>query len=134
MLLTFVLPSQAIYNIKTHKEGAPAEVLNKHWLLVSEGCHSCDKVLKKLTMFCKGKKPPVSQIGFFVTGRNEAKMLEKLKDYKEGYDIFSGSPSEFYTSYNLQASPSLLIKKTGKTALGETGIVKALTKDSKFCL
>ena len=131
--LLFFTPSQAIYNLKTHKEGVPTDAFNKYWILVAQGCTSCDRVLDKLKIFCANKLPPKKNIGFFVIGRSEKKMLEKLKDYKD-YDIFSGSMNELYTTYNFQNTPSLLMKKKGKITSGEKGILKMLNKDRKFCL
>ena len=132
LTLLFLSPAQAIYDLNTHKEGVPSDVSGKYWLLVAQGCSSCDRVLGKLKTFCSGKLPPAKSIGFFVTGRSEKKMKEKLKDYKE-YDIFSGTINEIYTTYSFQNTPSLLMKK-GKIAVGEKGILKVLKKDQKFCL
>ena len=133
LFLLFLSPAQAIYDLNTHKEGVPLDVSGKYWLLVAQGCSSCDRVLGKLKTFCSGKLPPAKSIGFFVTGRSEKKMKEKLKDYK-GYDMFSGSINELYTTYSFQSTPSLLMKKNGKIAVGEKGILKVLKKDQKFCL
>ena len=77
--LLFFTPSQAIYNLKSHTEGVPADAFNKYWILVAQGCTSCDRVLDKLKTFCADKLPPKKNIGFFVIGRSEKKMLEKTK-------------------------------------------------------
>ena len=58
-------------------------------------------------------------------------MLNKLKDFKADYEIFAGSPGEFYQHYQITASPSL---KSGKTLIsGKTAILKLLKKDTKIC-
>ena len=125
--------SAAIYNLKTHDQNEPKEAFSKYWLLVAEGCSSCDQVLNELKTFCSGKKPSSDKISFFVTGRNEQKMLKKLKDYSE-YDIFSGSPDELYTTYGFQGSPALLMKQKGKITSGKTGVLTVLRKDEQFCI
>lgn len=125
--------SAAIYNLKTHDKGEPKEAFSKYWLLVAEGCSSCDQVLDELKAFCSGKKPSSGKISFFVTGQNEQKMLKKLNDYTD-YDIFSGSPDEFYTTYGFQGSPALLMKQKGKITAGKTGILTTLKKDKQFCI
>ena len=125
--------SGAIYNLKTNKEGQPKEAEKKYWLLVAQGCHSCSEVLKELTTFCAGKKPSASKIGFFATGRSPKALLKKLEAFKTGYEIFSGSPNEFYEAYKIQASPSLKIKGKKKAVAGKSPILKFLKKDSDFC-
>lgn len=129
----FFTPAYSIYNMKTKKEGTPQDVFGKYWLLVSQGCSSCDKVLGQLKTFCSGKKPNTEKIGFFVTGRSEKAMRDKLKDYTD-FDIFSGSPGELYNAYGFQGSPSLLKKKKGSLALGQKKIIQALKSDLQFCL
>ena len=131
--LVFSFSSKAIYNLKTDKEGLPKKVESKHWLLVTQGCHSCSEVLTELTKFCSGKKPSSSKIGFFATGRSASALLNKLEDFKTGYEFFSGSPNEFYETYKLQASPSLRIKNKGKIIVGKRKILGFLKKDSNFC-
>lgn len=136
LIFSFLAASSAfaaIYDLKTHDKGEPKEAFSKYWLLVAEGCSSCDQVLDKLKTFCSGKKPSPSKISFFITGKNERKMLKKLKDYAD-YDIFSGSPDEFYTTYGFQGSPALLMKQKGKITSGKTGILTALKKDKQFCI
>ncbi len=131
----FILPfpSEAIYNLKTKKEELPANAENKHWLLVSQGCHSCSEVLTELTKFCSGKKPSPSKIGFFATGQSIPAMQKKLKDFESGYQMFSGSPNEFYETYKLLATPSLKIKGKNKAVVGKDKILEFLKKDTHFC-
>lgn len=131
--LFFSFYSGAIYNLKTNKEGLPKKAENKHWLLVAQGCHSCSEVLTELKKFCSGKKPSSSKIGFFATGNSVPAMLKKLEDFKADYEIFSGSPNEFYETYKLQASPGLKIKNKEKAVFGKNKILKFLKKDSDFC-
>lgn len=123
----------AIHNLKTHDKEAPKDAFGKYWLLVAEGCSSCDQVLDELKTFCSGKKPSSDKISFFVTGKNEQKMLKKLKDYAN-YDIFSGSPDELYTAYGFQGAPALLMKQKAKITSGKTGILNNLRKDKQFCI
>ena len=131
VLSFFSFSSVAIYNLKTNKETQP-KVNGKNWILVAQGCHSCSELLTALTTFCKGKKPNPAQIGFFVTGSSLPAMFEKLKDFKESYEIFSGSPNEFYESYKLMGSPSLR-SKNEKIIVGKNSILQYLKKDSQFC-
>ena len=131
--LLFSFSSGAIYNLKTNKEGLPKEVDKKHWLLVTQGCHSCSEVLTELDKFCSGKKPSPTQIGFFATGRSPEALLKKLKAFKGNYEIFSGSPNEFYETYKIQGSPSLKIKGKKEAVGGKKSIIKFLKKDSGFC-
>lgn len=133
LLMFFSFSSLAIYNLKTSKEGRPESETNKHWLLVSEGCHSCSEVLTGLETFCSGNKPPISQIGFFVTGRTLAGMKKKLSAFKADYEIFSGSPNEFYQAYQMQATPSLKIRAKNKSVSGSDKILTYLKKDDSFC-
>ena len=134
LLLFFSFSSGAIYNLKTNKEGQPKKAEKKHWLLVAQGCHSCSEVLTELKQFCSGKKPSSSQIGFFVTGSSSEAMLKKLNNFKKDYEIFSGSPNEFYESYKIQGTPSLKIRGKEKSIAGKHQILKFLKKDSHFCL
>ena len=127
----FSFPSSAIYNLKTNKEAQP-KIGAKHWILVAQGCHSCSELLKDLKTFCKGKKPSSAQVGFFVTGSSSSVMLKKLKDFKEDYEIFSGSPNEFYESYKVMGSPSLKAKNN-KVVLGKGPVLQFLKKDDQFC-
>ena len=131
LFVLFSLPSGAIYNLKNNKEGLPKKA--KHWLLVAQGCHSCSELLTKLKTFCSGKKPSPSQIGFFATGPSPKALLKKLADFKAGYEIFSGSPNEFYETYKIMASPSLKIKGQAKSVMGKEPILKFLKKDTNFC-
>ena len=142
MLIHFLLPvfvlffsvsSEAIYNIKTNTEGLPDKVENKHWLLVAQGCHSCSEVLMELKTFCSSRKPSPSQIGFFATGPSAKALLKKLEDFKADYEIFSGSPNEFYETYKIMGSPSLKIKSKSKSVSGKNKILKFLKKDSHIC-
>ena len=134
LLLSFLFvsfSSQAIYDLKTNKEAQP-KTGGKNWILVAQGCHSCSELLSSLKTFCKGKKPSPSKLGFFVTGSSATAMFKKLKDFKEDYEIFSGSPNEFYESYKLMGTPSL--KAENKKALvGKDKILQFLKKDSQFC-
>ena len=129
----FSFSSGAIYNLKTNKEGLPKEVAKKHWLLVTQACHSCSEVLTELEKICSGKKPSSSQIGFFAVGRSPSKLLKKLQAFQVDYEIFSGSYNEFYQAYKLQASPGLKIKGKEKSISGKSQILKFLKKDSNFC-
>ena len=122
---------QAIYNLKTNKEVQP-KISGKNWILVAQGCHSCSELLSSLKTFCKGKKPKSSQLGFFVTGSSLPAMLKKLKDFQADYEVFSGSPNEFYENYKLMGSPSLKAKNK-KTLSGKDKILKFLKEDSQFC-
>ncbi len=129
----FSFSSGAIYNLKSKKAGGPKKAEKKHWLLVAQGCHSCSETLADLTKLCSGKKPAPSQIGFFATGPNPKALLKKLKAFQAGYEIFSGSPNEFYEAYKIQGSPSLKIKGGKKSVMGKASILKFLKKDSAFC-
>ena len=60
-------------------------------------------------------------------------MLKKIKGFNLGYEVFSGSPNEFYETYKIQGSPSLRIKGKAKSIAGKTPILKFLKKDSSFC-
>ena len=133
VFLVFSFFSGAIYNLKTNKGGLPEAADSKYWLLVSQGCHSCSELLTELGKFCSGKKPSSSKIGFFVIGANTSALLKKLEDFKEGYEIFSGSPNEFYETYKLLGSPSLKIKNKEKTVTGKDKILAFLKRDSDFC-
>ena len=117
--------------MKTNKETQP-KIGEKNWILVAQGCHSCSELLSSLKTFCKGKQPKPSQIGFFITGASRTAMFKKLKDFKENYEIFSGSPNEFYESYKLMGSPSLKAKNQ-KMVSGKEKILQYLKKDSQFC-
>ena len=129
--LCFSFSSGAIYNLKTNKSAQP-KTGAKHWILVAQGCHSCSELLTELKTFCKGSKPKSSQLGFFVTGVSPSAMLKKLEDFKADYEIFSGSPNEFYESYQIMGSPSLKAKNK-KNILGKNKILKFLKKDFQFC-
>ena len=129
--LCFTFSSSAIYNLKTNKEVQP-KIDSKNWILVAQGCHSCSELLNSLKIFCKGKKPSPSQVGFLITGSNTSSMFKKLKDFKESYEIFSGSPNEFYESYQLMGSPSLKVKNK-KIVMGKDKILQFLKKDTQFC-
>ena len=136
-LCFFCFSGSAIYNLETNKEAAPL-LSNKHWIFVAEGCHSCDELLSDLQSFCSGSKPPSQNLGFFISGQKRQKMLDKMKHYRSGYQIFSGSPSELYSSYGVQGSPSLLTtvqgkSKKGKVISGKSGILNSLKADKGFC-
>ena len=133
LFLFFSFSSGAIYNLKTNTGGLPKEAEKKHWLLVSQGCHSCSEVLTELKKFCSDKKPSPSKIGFFAIGKSSEALLKKLEDFKADYEIFSGSSNEFYQTYQLLASPSLKIKAKEKTVVGKSKILEVLKKDSDFC-
>ena len=133
VFLLFSFFSGAIYNLKTNKGGLPETAESKHWLLVSQGCHSCSELLTELKEFCSGTKPSSSKIGFFAVGANTSALLKKLDDFKEDYEIFSGSPNEFYETYKLLGSPSLKIKNKKKIVSGKDKILTFLKKDSDFC-
>ena len=128
----FAWTSLAIYNPKTNTEEKP-KVNEKHWVLVAQGCHSCSELLTELTRFCSNQKPFTSKIGFFATGPSPSALLKKLKSFKN-YDIFFGTPKEFYQAYRLQGSPSLLEKgNTKKILVGKDKILSFLKKDKAFC-
>ena len=133
VFLLFSFVSGAIYNLKTNKGGLPENAESKYWLLVSQGCHTCSELLTELKTICAGKRPSSSKIGFFAVGANTSVLLKKLEDFKEDYEIFSGSPNEFYETYKLLGSPSLKIKNTKKTVVGKEKILAFLRKDSDFC-
>lgn len=122
----------AIYNLKTGLEKLPTNTTNRHWLLTAEGCHSCQQLLTELKGFCSGKPPSPLKIGFWVTGRTRDGMRQKMKDFLS-FDIFSGSPSEFYESYGIIGSPSLKAKGGKKVIAGKAPIIEFLKKDSHFC-
>ena len=132
-ILLFPFPGKAIYNLKSNKGGTPENIEAKHWLLVAQGCHSCLEVLSELTKICSNKKPSPSKIGFFATGSDPSALLKKLEDFKESYEIFSGSPNEFYQTYNMMGSPSLKIKDKKKVIVGKKKLLDFLKKDSDFC-
>lgn len=132
-LLFFSVPGFTIYNLKTNTGGLPKKAGGKHWLLVAQGCHSCMELLTELKTFCTGKKPSPSRIGFFATGSSPQALLKKLADFRAGYEVFSGSPNEFYETYNLMGSPSLKIKAQSKSVSGKNKILKFLKKDPDFC-
>lgn len=131
--LFFTFPGFTIYNLKTNTGGLPKKADQKHWLLVSQGCHSCSKVLTKLKTFCSGKKPSPSRIGFFAIGNSSTALLKKLDEFKTNYEIFSGSQNEFYETYKLMGTPSLKTKASANTILGNKKILKFLKKDPTFC-
>ena len=131
--LLFPFYGKAIYNLKSNKSGSPQNIEAKHWLLVSQGCHSCSELLSELTKICSNQKPAISKIGFFATGSDPSALLKKLEDFKDSYEIFSGSPNEFYQSYNMTGSPSLKMKNKKKVIVGKKKILKFLKKDSDFC-
>ena len=124
--------ASGIYNLKTKAKGAPEDPFGKYWLLVAEGCRSCDQVLSGIKTICSGKSPAPGKISFFVTGQSEKKMLKKLKDYA-GYDVFSGSTADMFSSYGFQDAPALLAKEKGKIISGKSGILSTLKKDGKLC-
>ena len=126
-----VFSSSALYNFKTNEEAVP-KVNSKNWILVAQGCHSCSELLSSLKTFCSGKKPDSSKLGFFITGSSPPAMFKKLADFKKNYEIFSGSPNEFYAAYQLMGSPSLRAKNK-KIIVGKDKILKYLKKDSQFC-
>ena len=132
-LFCFPFFGGAIYNLKTNKAGQPQKFEKKHWLLVSQGCHSCAELLLKLESICSGKKPSIDKIGFFTTGRSPEALLKKLESFKVGYEIFAGSPNEFYETYQILGSPSLKLKGGQKVVAGKDPILKFLKKDSSFC-
>lgn len=123
----------AIYNIQTNKEVNAVAVSQKYWLLVDQNCLFCDEVVLELEKFCKGKKPTSKKIGFFMIGVNKKVIQSKLRSFSKAYDIYIGSPNEFYNAYNLQGSPSLLFKGSKKFVLGKDAIIKKLKKDQNFC-
>ncbi len=132
-LFLFSHLSYGIYNLKTKKELDLSKVSEKHWLLLDQNCHSCDSVLLELETFCKKKKPSPQTIGFFVIGFNQASINKKLKSFKAGYEVYVGSPSEFYNGFHIQGSPSLLLKGNKKTIQGKDKIIKKVGKISNFC-
>jgi len=104
---------------------------SKAWVIVAEKCHSCLELLIELKTFCEGKKASPEKMGFLISGSNKKAMLEKLKDYKEDYEIFAGSPGELYQHYKVSNSSSL---KSGKKLIfGKKTILKFLKEDKKFC-
>ena len=131
IFLFFALSSNAIYNFKTNEEAVP-KINSKNWILVAQGCHSCSELLNSLKTFCSGKKPDSSKLGFFITGSSAPAMFKKLADFKASYEIFSGSPNEFYAAYQIMGSPSLRAKNN-KIIVGKDKILKYLKKDSQFC-
>lgn len=131
--LLFSFSSLAIYNLKSNKEALPKTIGSKHWLLVAQGCHSCAELLTDLKTICSGKKPSSSRIGFFAIGSSPKALLNKLKDFNTGYEIFSGSANEFYETYKIMGSPSLKIKAKAKSVSGKDKILSFLKKDSSFC-
>jgi len=100
-------------------------------VIVAQNCHSCFELLVDLKTFCKNRKPSPEKIGFLVSGSNQKAMLKKLKDFKQEYEIFAGSPNEFYQHYNVVSSPSL--KTDGELISGKNAILKHLKKDQIFC-
>ena len=121
----------AIYNLKTVKEASPPS--DRHWLLISEGCHSCSELIGKLNSFCSGKKPASSKIGFFVIGSGLKPLMKKLKSFKTGYLIFAGSSNEFYQAYQMMGTPSLRAKGKKKPIYGKGPVLEFLKKDREFC-
>ena len=131
----FSFSSLAIYDLQTKEESFPKNVEGKNWLLVSQGCHSCSQVLSELKGFCSGKKPSSSKIGFFAIGDNPSALLKKLDGFVSDYEIFAGTPGEFYQAYNLQGTPGLKPKgQNKKPVMGKSQILSALKEDTDFCL
>ncbi len=125
--------SYGIYNWETKKELDKSKVLGKHWLLIDPNCHSCDSILLKLETFCKGKKPSPQTLGFFAIGFNKISIAKKLKSFQKDYEVYLGSSSEFYNMYNIQGSPSLLLKNSKKIIQGKGRIMKKIKEFSNFC-
>ena len=132
-VLFFPFSGKTIYNLKTSQENLP-DTKAKHWLLLSQSCHSCAELIVRLETFCAGKKPSPSQIGFWAIGSSPSALLKKLKSFKSDYEIFSGSPNEFYETYKVMGAPSLKIKGKAQSIRGKGPILKYLTKAPGFCL
>ena len=64
--------------------------------------------LKALESICEGKKPPVSQVGFFGIGPKKD-LDKKLASFK-GYEAYYGSQNEFNQSFAFTAAPAFLVK------------------------
>ena len=132
LFVLFSLSSQALYNFKTKAKSQPTNMDKKHWLVVSENCHSCSQVLNKLKTFCSGKKPSAKQLGFLISGKDPKAISKKLKHYEKDYEVFVGSHKEFYSSYKLLSTPSLLTK-TKKVFTQKSTILDFLKTDHLFC-
>jgi len=104
---------------------------SKSWVVVAEGCHSCQEILVKLKTFCKGKKASPEKMGFLISGSNKEAMLKKLEDYKSGYEIFAGSPGELYQYYKVSSSPALI--SGTQLVSGKKAILKHLKNHNSFC-
>ena len=121
----------AIYDLKTQKEATPPS--DRHYLLISEGCHSCLELIGELGKLCSGKKPTSSKLGFFVIGSKPKILMKKLSDFETGYLIFAGSPNEFYQAYQMMGTPSLRARNQKGPISGKGPILKFLKKDQGFC-
>ena len=131
LLIFCALPALAIFNLRNNIESMP-NLSQKKWISMSQGCHSCDELLKELETFCSGKKPSPKQLGFLIAGSHLQEITKKLNNYSASYERFVGSPSEFYSQFQIRGSPTL---KTDKLLiLGKTAILKALKKSPDFCL
>ena len=130
VFFTFSFNSFGIFNMKSNKEEKP-DIKIKKWLILSQNCYTCSELLVELKSFCGGKKPSPEQLGFLISGSNLQAMLDKVKDFKGKYDLFSGSPNEFYEHYKVISTPSL--KTSKKVIAGKTAILKFLKNDKKIC-
>ena len=117
----------------TNKEISAGAVSKKYWVLLDQSCHFCDALMLDLAKFCNGKKPSSKKIGFFMVGINQKLINKKLGVFNKSYDVYLGSTNEFFNAYNLQGSPSLLLKASKKSILGQDKIVQKLKKDKSFC-
>ena len=133
LLFLFSYPSYGIYHWETKQALNQSKVSSKYWLLLDQNCHFCDAILLELETFCKGRKPSSKTIGFFVIGLNKTSISKKLKSFNKGYEIYLGSPSEFYSAYSAQGSPSLLLKGNKKIIQGKDKIMKKIRKSINFC-
>ena len=130
IFFTFSFNSFGIFNMKDNKEEKP-DIKSKKWLILSQNCHTCSELLVDLKSLCGGKKPPPQQLGFLISGSSPQAMLDKIKNFKDGYELFSGSPNEFYEHYTVISTPSLINVK--KVIAGKSAILKFLKNDKKIC-
>jgi len=128
--LLFFFSSFGIFNLKTGEEQEP-QIDSKKWVILAQKCHSCFELLVELETFCKGAKPSPKKVGFLISGSNTEAMLNKLKNFKEDYEMFAGSPGELYQHYNVRASHSLRSEK--KLLSWKSSILKFLKEDKTFC-
>lgn len=130
VLALFSFSSFSLFNLKTGEEQEP-DINSKKWVIVAQNCHSCFELLADLKIFCKNRKPSPEKMGFLVSGSSQKAMLKKLKDFKQEYEIFAGSPNELYQHYNVVSSPSLKID--GGLISGKNAVLKHLKEDQDFC-